>query len=233
MITIRTGQIIGRDHMARQANCQDGYVILQTERYTAAIVCDGCGEGRRSEVGAALAADVLARQAAALLDEGCGLDSLPALLHDWTLGFLGGLLTLAQPTHPARFIHDHLLFTVLGIVVTEQGGLIFAAGDGLIAVDEQVIVRDEGNRPSYIAYHLLDGCDLPLGFDVITLPPDWTCAAIASDGFEPELLPGVWGLTHPRGLQRRLNAWSNNERRFRDDATIITLERTGSDAGHD
>jgi hypothetical protein len=233
MITIRAGQIIGRDHMARQVNSQDSYTVLQTERFAAAIVCDGCGEGRRSEVGAALASEFLAELALALLNEGQPISALPDLLYGGALGFLRGLLKLARPSHPVRFIHDHLLFTVLGIITDGEAGVIFAAGDGLIAIDEQVTRRDENNRPSYLAYHLLEGCDIPMGFDVVSLPPGWTRAAIASDGFEPELLPQVWGVTHGRGLQRKLNAWSNLERRFRDDATLITLERTRSDAGHD
>ena len=36
----------------------------------------------------------------------------------------------------------------------------------------------------------------------------------------------VWGITHLRGLQRKMNVWSALERRFRDDATLITVERT-------
>jgi hypothetical protein len=233
MITLRAGQIIGRDHMTRQANLQDSYSVLQTERYSIGILCDGCGEGRRSEVGAALASEYLAGQAAALLNEGHAPDELPALLHERALGFLRGLLKIAQPVQPVRFIHDHLLFTVVGIIASEQGSLIFAAGDGLVVMDDRVLQRDEGNKPSYIAYHLLDGCERQPTFDVLPLPSDWTRAAIGSDGFEAELLPQVWGLAHPRGLQRKLNAWSNNERRFPDDATLITLERTRTDAGHD
>lgn len=233
MITIRAGQIIGRDHMARQLNSQDSYTVLKTERHAVGILCDGCGEGRRSEVGAALASEFLAELALALLRDGHELDTLPDLLYGGALGFLRGLVNLVQPPQPERFIHDHLLFTVLGIVVSGETGLIFAAGDGTIVIDDHTILRDENNTPSYLAYHLIDGCDTPMGFDVLSLPDEWTRAAIASDGFETALLPDVWELTHVRGLQRKLNAWSNLERRFRDDATIITLERTRSHADYD
>jgi hypothetical protein len=223
-LQVRAGQVIGRDHIQRQTNCQDSYAVIETDEYAVGVVCDGCGEGRRSEVGAALAANFLTERMIALLRQGVTLRELSEILYAQTVEFLRGLIHLVRPSDVLCFIKDQLLFTTLGFVATDEGGLIFAAGDGLINFDEKINIRDENNRPNYIAYNLLD---LPIQprFDVFSLRAEWRRLAIASDGFEPALLPQVWGHTHPRGLQRKLNVWSDQERRFRDDATLIVVER--------
>jgi hypothetical protein len=194
--------------------------------------------GSRSEVGASLAAAFIAGQAAALLEQGCSLEAIPALLHGQILSYLRRLIAATQPVNPVEFIRQHLLFTIVGAVVTEQGGVTFSAGDGLICIDEALICIDQSNKPAYIAYHLLQGgleenFVLPDSFEVYPVRDDWQRLAIASDGFTADLLPQVWGLTHPRGLQRKLNVWGNQERRFDDDATIIVIERGDNHAAGD
>lgn len=237
-IQVCTGQIIGLDHTRRQVNCQDSHTLIESDDYLVGVVCDGCGEGLRSEVGAALATGYIAGQAAGLLEDGFGPEAIPGILHQRTLSYLDNLVALTQPVNRVQFIQNHLLFTIVGLILTEGSGVIFTAGDGLLAMDEETMDIDQSNRPAYIAYHLLqdhleDRFHLPDGFQVVTLPPDWQRLAITSDGFVPELLPQVWRLKHPRGLQRKLNVWANQERRFQDDATIIAVERFNHEAGRD
>lgn len=232
---VHAGQVSGRDHLLRAANRQDNVVVVEQKGYTIGIVCDGCGEGEHSEVGSALGADYLAAQAVNLLADGHPVELLPGLLYARAVAYLRGLVTLHQPAQPAAFVCDYLLFTVIGVIIDGDSGCVFAAGDGLVVIDETLVVRDEGNQPRYIGYHALPGCPtaqaLPAAFDVYRLPQGWQRVAIASDGFEVDLLPDVWGIEHPRGLQRRLNLWSTRDHRFHDDAAIITLERGVRDAG--
>lgn len=230
MLRVHCGQIIGIEHRLRQTNCQDSHALIQHDQTTIAIICDGCSEGSHSEVGARLGAAYLAPTAARLLAEGVALAALPGQLHGAALRFLEDLTALMQPAHRAEFIRQHLLFTVVGAIVQADEAIVFYAGDGLIVLDDQTCLIDQGNQPSYLAYHLIPdalevGFRLALGFEVLRPGAGWRQIAIGSDGFTPELLPLVWGLTHPRGLQRKLNFWGNEERRFRDDATLITLER--------
>lgn len=238
MLNVRTAQVIGRDHILRGINCQDSYAVIERDAYAIGVICDGCGEGKKSEIGATLAADYLAGKAAKLFDAGILLADLPGLLYPHMIDYLRDLVQVSEPGNPFGFICDHLLFTILGMIVTRDGGVIFAAGDGLVMIDDDVNVRDQGNQPSYIAYHLLapagiNGRELPDSFDIYALPDDWERLVIASDGFEVDLLSDLWDITHPRGLQRRLNLWSNREHRFHDDATLITLERALNHAGQD
>lgn len=251
-IRARTAQIIGRDHLIRQANRQDAHALLQNETFTVAVLCDGCGEGEHSEIGATLAAQFLAARALEAAEQGVPLAEIPARLHKRLLDYLCGVIDMTAPPDRLAFIQHHLLFTVLGVIarapkrasdglntfyrergkwgnVGESQAVIFAAGDGLIAVDDEVTQRDEGNAPRYPAYHLLapdqiSRIDLPAGFAVQQVM-EWERLALASDGFEPALLPEVWNAaSQPRALQRRFNLWSNEQKRFKDDATLITLE---------
>ncbi|MCU0512661.1 MAG: protein phosphatase 2C domain-containing protein [Anaerolineae bacterium] len=229
-LRVRSAQVIGLDHLLRRMNCQDSQAVMQQGAYVAAVVCDGCGEGQRSETGAALAAAFITGQALALLQGGCPPAAIPARLHERLLAYLEQLVRLTQPASPLHFIQQHLLFTIVGVVIAGDEGVIFHAGDGLLALDDRVQRIDRHNRPDYIAYHLLRDhlaadFTLPDGFTVQPLPPNWQRLALATDGFVPELLPQVWNQAHPRGLQRQLNVWADQERRFQDDATLIVIER--------
>ncbi len=235
-IQTRVGQIIGHDHIARRINCQDGYALLQTDDYVIGIVCDGCGEGKHSEIGAKLAAQYLAGQILALLEEGTLLSELPQLLHTRLIAYLDELVQVSQPLQPLQFIRENLLFTTLGVVCTKQESLLFAAGDGTILINDTLHRINQNNKPAYIAYNLikpemLGEFTMPQSFEVFPCEPGWQRLAIASDGFDDDLFPDVWGLANIRGLQRKLNVWSDRDRRFRDDATIITVERVAVPEG--
>lgn len=230
-IDAKTGQIIGRDHMLRQANRQDGVALRTVGPYTVGIITDGCGEGHASEVGATLGAQYLIQQASDLLAMGAAPAEVTETLYNRMIHFLDYLVLGMQPADRTTFVQHHLLFTIVGVIASETDGVIFTAGDGLFVIDDTLTKINQDNTPGYIAYHLLDsetlgGYKPQHGFDAQPLPADWSRVAIASDGFEPELLDQVWALSHPRALQRKLNGWSNTDHRFRDDATIITLERT-------
>lgn len=222
-IQAKAGQIIGRDHLLRQANCQDSYALFQSEKTTIGVVCDGCGSGSRSEVGATLTARFAVNMIARFLSDGVGLSCLPHMLKPEIIGYLDSVVKLSQPINPHQFIEDHLLFTLIGVVAQANESIIFAAGDGAIVIDEQIITLEQNNTPDYIAYHLIENLTPPQNFEVF-MTKNWHRLAIMTDGFETELLPQVWKQTHPRGLQRQMNVWSNQEKRFRDDATILALE---------
>lgn len=227
---VRAGQIIGRDHLLRQTNCQDSYALIERDHYIIGIVCDGCSEGERSEIGAALGAEYLSQRASQLLDEGTPTHALPECLYRDTLTFLENLCVLMPDPQRRAFVQKYLLFTVVGVIITPEMTLLFTAGDGLIAVDNFKAMIDQGNEPTYLAYHLVKShlpswYQLPPGFECHTMAQNWQRLAIGSDGFELELVSDLWGQAHPRALQRKLNYWSNQERRFKDDTTLIVIEK--------
>ncbi|MEM9539522.1 MAG: protein phosphatase 2C domain-containing protein, partial [Cyanobacteria bacterium P01_E01_bin.42] len=53
------GSVIGRRHIRLGVNNQDALSVLSRDRFTVAVVCDGCGSGRHSEVGAKIGAKLV------------------------------------------------------------------------------------------------------------------------------------------------------------------------------
>ncbi|MBN1287114.1 MAG: protein phosphatase 2C domain-containing protein [Anaerolineae bacterium] len=228
--SVSAGTIIGRTHAIRQTNRQDAHALAVAPGYAAGVLCDGCGEGAASEVGAMLAARYLAQEAARMLGEGGAAPAdLPGALYPALVEYLGGLLDLQRLVSVdarQRFVRDYLLFTVVGFVLNRDAGVVFVAGDGLASIDGAVCRFDYDNRPPYPAYHLLAAGGASSGFETIAFDPaGLQDLGLASDGFDVELFGDLRGLVHPRAVQRKLNVWSDKERRFLDDATVIWVQR--------
>ena len=63
------GSIIGRNHVLAGKNNQDAYRIVANEKFIIAVMCDGCGSGKHSEVGAKLGARVVSNALADILNQ--------------------------------------------------------------------------------------------------------------------------------------------------------------------
>ena len=69
------GTVIGTDHLAVGRPNQDAYAFRAEGRCLAAVVCDGCGSGARTEVGAALGARLVTEQVLGALRQGGDIES--------------------------------------------------------------------------------------------------------------------------------------------------------------
>ena len=78
LFEIAGGSVSGRSHVLAGKGNQDAYHWSVEERSLVAVVCDGCGSGAESEVGAALGARLLVAEAARSIALGGAVDS-PAL----------------------------------------------------------------------------------------------------------------------------------------------------------
>jgi hypothetical protein len=236
--------IIGRSHRLLQQNCQD---FAMTGRGTAegcffGLAADGCGSkyyetggenGRQvtpsqNEVGAKLLGNFAAGWLAEQLQPAA---ELPLLLNHLGLactGFLNGLLTLfPEPNEAsrARLIATHLLATLVGFVVTPSAAAFFAAGDGYLCHDGQIIRLDEGNRPRYIAYNLLGEAAVSLQVHLLPDRRDLKWLAVATDGWTADCLAEL-ATPHPTlELQRWLNVQARGRGRFEDDGAVAMWHR--------
>jgi Protein phosphatase 2C len=233
---VSSATIIGRNHILSQSNRQDSVVYRQFElegkAYILGVLCDGCGSGENSEVGAVLTANFLINEATRQLHKQTfDLDKL----YLKTVVFFNNLVNEIcgeDVTAAGDFIQHKLMATALGCLISAEETLIFGAGDGIIAYNTKLNIRDEDNRPAYLAYHVLSAqagiCSTDqMHFAKIARLPTAEVERLAlfSDGFELDLLPQVWGLTrHPRALQRQFNLWSR-QKHFADDATAILIEK--------
>lgn len=227
----RYGQSVGNDHSRLGMNCQDGVMLLSSENMVVGVVCDGCGSGAYSEVGARAGAEFAVARIVRWLQQGMPIETIPDRLFPEMIGYLQGQLALVDPVDPVSFVIHYLLFTMIGVIIVGDQGLIFASGDGVVVQDDGITIRDEGNAPRYLGYHLfeseaLDGIVLPDKFDIYPLETGWRRILIGTDGFDPAVLADVWQVTEDqRGLHQRLHTWQTQQARFRDDVTLITVER--------
>lgn len=179
------GSVVGKDHISSGKvligkNNQDAIAIRRTESVIIAIVCDGCGSGANSEFGARFGANCVANMllkqyhyAEQLLKYSQSQSFQPgALLETVRLDTVAELqlLTEAMTTKESRisFINDFLLFTCMGVIITQDFTEIFAIGDGFYAMGgpNKVdfpphsafdVVRElsfPANAPPYLAYEL-------------------------------------------------------------------------------
>lgn len=159
-----------------------------------ATVCDGCGAGRHSEVGAALGARLWTRALAACLRG--DLRDAAVWSRAWRQAQRDVCAMLAQlalamslsPTDacsPGDVIAEHFLFTVVGAAITPEATAVFAIGDGAVAINDRVEIIGPfpDNQPPYLAYALGEsGREIPLSFQLVEPTSSIESIVLASDG---------------------------------------------------
>lgn len=200
--------VTGARHLRTARNGQDAVAVWIGEAQGAVVVCDGCGSGGSSEVGARLGAQlvvaVLARELAA--------GESPADLAMWMrvraeVVTRIGELAAAMPGDRARIIHEHFLFTVVAAAVAGDHAAVWAIGDGAYAIDART--RELGpfadNQPPYVAYDLLE---MPQEAHLeVTSAAGGGSIIVATDGVAELGLDAIAierCLAHPDALRRRL-----------------------------
>lgn len=247
----RNGSVIGRDHLKAMRNRQDGFAAAEVQisgaLFQIGVVSDGCGSGKQSEVAAILQTAYIASDITMLLSMGTPMLHVPSLLYPRVVGFLHSILrstihAVANVKEMASFIENYLLATALGFIIGPEDTIVFVSGDGVVVINDEVISIDKENRPDYIGYHLVPSFMLKTGGT--PLPQSFSCRLVktvdlrrllvATDGFEVSVVPEIWShMQHGHGVQRWLNAESMNNHRFKDDATVIAVEREAEDASSD
>ena len=151
---LAAGTVQGRDHWLARRNSQDAFDCVATSDVLVAVVADGCGASRYSETGARLLASLLARTLARRAAGGEDPFALaPAI--DEVLDLLRRLAFIGDPPSTG-WLTEHLLATVLAVVVTPERALVFRIGDGIVGIDERLTTHESpGNAPAYLAYRLV------------------------------------------------------------------------------
>ncbi|KYG05855.1 hypothetical protein BE21_38125 [Sorangium cellulosum] len=156
---IAGGTVTGTDHLAVGRPNQDAYAFRAEGGCLAAVVCDGCGSGARSEVGAALGARLVTEQVLGALRRGGDIES-PETWEEVRRGTLAPLRTMAvgMGGSLAEVVSTYFLFTVVGLAVSGDRACAFSLGDGLIALGDELLRLGPfpRNEPPYLAYGLLD-----------------------------------------------------------------------------
>lgn len=216
-VQVALGFALGTDHARKSVNNQDGIGIARNEKCVVGIVCDGCGSGPDSEVGALIGAKLLstciAGHAERYLKLGVG-DA--AELMRWThilekaredvvahLRVLGN----AMGDSATEIVSRYFLFTALGFAITESVTVIFAIGDGVYILadtssdpmlDYDIVPLGPfpSNAPPYLGYNIL-GTPIPFTIHSLTPTEGLTAVAVGTDGFEDYIAAARNRKTHP------------------------------------
>lgn len=163
MFQMAGGTIPGRDHTTTQKNSHDAYHMVQTAGLGIAVVCDGCGSGENSEVGAKLGARIVAAQIMRYFNNDPSafrLGQIDRGLMQVRRSVLSQIQLLADSMGPSysQAIGEYFLFTVLGAIVTHDHTFVFGAGDGVMVLNETLttLAPSEGNSPEYLSYGLVE-----------------------------------------------------------------------------
>lgn len=199
--------VSGARHLRAARNGQDAAAAWTGDGVGVAVVCDGCGSGGSSEVGARLGAQLVLRAVTARVLAG-ELVSDPAL---WAgarrvVADVLGLVAEAMPGERELVIHEHFLFTIVAAAVAGEEIAVWALGDGAYQLGDRVRVLGPfaDNRPPYLAYDLL-GAPQPAHLEVAAASVGRVI--VATDGVAEVGLDAIQvdaGLRHPDALRRQL-----------------------------
>ena len=152
------GSTIGREHLRLGKNNQDAYYWVSIDSATIAVVCDGCGSGTHSEVGAKIGARlVVEAMLRNLPEDGLSLSTnFWQQVHQDLLHSLG-MIAASLGGDLVSVVKEYLLFTIIGAVITPEETAVFAIGDGVFALNEEVITIPPfpNNAPPYLSYGLI------------------------------------------------------------------------------
>jgi hypothetical protein len=170
------GTITGSDHKWSGRNNQDSFHWLSNDKAIVAVVCDGCGGAKHSEIGSKIASRFLTEF---IFEE---IQNYQILSITHINGIISharySLLNLAHYTASKINYHnfkqaliDYFLFTVIGVILTEENSIIFSAGDGVFIVNEKstIIGPFPNNEPPYVTYELIS--DSPQTFQIQQISP--------------------------------------------------------------
>jgi hypothetical protein len=209
MNTMRTAAaaVTGARHLRTGRNGQDAAAGWTGARGGAIVVCDGCGSGASSEVGARLGAQLVIAALAARLEAGeaAADPAMWASVRAELVAMLGRIVE-AMPGDRARALHEHFLFTVVAGAVTGEEVAVWAVGDGAYAIGDvrRVLGPFADNQPPYVAYDLIGAP--PVAHLEVAAPRERTLI-VATDGISEIGLDALSidrALQHPDALRRQL-----------------------------
>lgn len=144
--------VTGSRHRQRGQGNQDGFALCCRGERAIAVVTDGCGSAPHSQVGSQLGAQLWLRALSRYVAE----PACVSLAKAEVLAHLE-LLASSMAMDPSEAIRSHFLFTTVAAIVRGADVEVFAIGDGVVCLDDELIEMGPfaGDQPPYLAYELL------------------------------------------------------------------------------
>jgi hypothetical protein len=235
---IAGGTVTGREHVTIGRNNQDAFCWSATPEATVAVVADGCGSGRYSEVGAQLGARLLTEAARAGARR-FGDEEPAVVLEGIRVDLLARLraLAVAMGGSYREVVGEYLLFTLQAFVIGPRRTLVFGIGDGVVAWNGQHrALAAVDNAPAYLGYGLLDdpGSESGFHFDVhaVLATTEVESLLVGTDGMgEAPSMAEFWSddryYANPYNVGRRFVQWNRAHKPglLPDDTTLVVARR--------
>jgi len=162
MIRISGGSVPGTDHtkpgQPGWTNNHDAFTWRNLPKGgVVAVVSDGCGSGKHSEVGSALGANLFAQIIADEMAKGGNIHLLSwPRIQQLVVSHLS-VMARAMGGSLSQTVNEYYLFTVVGAIVTPEDYYIFSLGDGVYIVNGKVneLGPFPNNSPPYLMYNLV------------------------------------------------------------------------------
>jgi hypothetical protein len=152
------GTVTGRQHLRPFGikNNQDAFTWDVGKDAFVAVVCDGCGSHPHSEVGAKLGSKMIAKSVMDLVGRnlaGIHQESFWQRVRDDVLMNIR-FNARNMGNSLSTVVNEYFLFTVMGVLVTEQQTVVFGIGDGVYAVNGSIFTVGPfpNNAPPYLGY---------------------------------------------------------------------------------
>lgn len=161
--SLSSGSVPGTDHIKPGqpgwTNNHDASASFSGDDFIVSVVCDGCGSGEHSEVGANIGAKLIVKLI---------VDAIPYLVlkteideNFWerikvqVVGQLS-VMAYAMGSSLTKIVNDYFLFTFVGVLILPQRSYVFSLGDGMYAVNGRVEILGPfpDNSPPYLMYNL-------------------------------------------------------------------------------
>ncbi|MBI5077474.1 protein phosphatase 2C domain-containing protein [Candidatus Falkowbacteria bacterium] len=246
------GSVPGSYHRQLFKNNQDAVHVDKSERLLVGVVCDGCGSGAHSEVGAELAARFIVQWLMSKSEPLSAPDvDFEKILEEMREEILEFFRQCAAPLgeNLTQIVLEYFLFTVVGFVATEKQTVLFTKGDGVFALNGELAAIDENNEPSYLSFGLLSQEKARQKFVIrkILDTAGLENLIIATDGLselenrknetiaicgDNQLVGGIGQFVaedkygrNASALQKRLNVLGLNHKLLTDDTTVALLRK--------
>src|SRR6267142_5192468 len=198
--------VTGARHLRLARNGQDAAAAWIGDGAAAVVVCDGCGSGASSEVGARLGARLVVGALATRIVAGARVASaeLWASVRGDVLRALATWLE-TMPGDRELAIREHFLFTIGAAAATRDAAAVWMVGDGAYAIGGQT--RTVGpfadNQPPYLAYELLGGA-AAAHFEAAPRASEIVVATDGAAGLDLARFTARRLVEHPDALRREL-----------------------------
>lgn len=160
MFEISSGSVIGNYHTRIGLNNQDFFGYNLYDDCLFAVVCDGCGSGLHSEVGAKIGVNLLLKDLVHLksyINNSEG--SLEQKLECLKISTMNSISCISYMIGDelVNIIKNYFLFTTLIVGIGKEKSFIASIGDGFYVLNNNCyeIGPYENNAPPYLSYALI------------------------------------------------------------------------------